>query len=93
MEVPEEDTESFVVLQKVGSTKVNHICSANMAIQSYGPSLLLAALLNEEVKEVIEESIELSEISAVRLNSDYEYTDTATKRYRYQCVYVVTHLA
>ena len=35
--------------------------------------------------------IELPTISAVYINSDYNFTDTETKRYRYQCVAVVTH--
>lgn len=91
MEVPEKDLESFVVLEKTGSSKVNHIPSATIAVQSYGKSLYEAAKLNEQVKDAIESAIELDEISAVRLNSDYNFTDTATKRYRYQALYVITY--
>jgi len=91
MEVPEKDIESFVVLEKTGSSKTNHIPSATIAAQSYGPSMYDAALLNEQVKAAIENMVELDEISAVRLNSDYNFTDTRTKKYRYQCLYVVTY--
>ena len=91
MEVPEKDLDVFVVLEKTGSSKVNHIPSATIAAQSYGKSLYEAAKLNEQVKDAIESAIELDEISAVRLNSDYNFTDTATKRYRYQALYVITY--
>lgn len=91
MEVPEKDLDTFVVLEKTGSSKVNHIPSATIAAQSYGKSLYEAAKLNEQVKDAIESAIELDEISAVRLNSDYNFTDTATKRYRYQALYVITY--
>jgi hypothetical protein len=50
-----------------------------------------AATLNEQVKQAVFDSVSLDEITAVSLNSDYNYTDTATKRYRYQAVFVITH--
>lgn len=50
-----------------------------------------AAVLNEELKEVIESMIELDEISKIKLNSDYNFTDTTTKEYRYQAVFDINH--
>lgn len=50
-----------------------------------------AAVLNEEVKAVMEQAIELDEIVSVQLNSDYNYTDTTTNRHRYQAVFDITH--
>lgn len=50
-----------------------------------------AAKLNEELKEVVENMIELDEISNVQLNSDYNFTDTTTKEYRYQAVFDINH--
>ena len=35
--------------------------------------------------------IELDNVSKAKLNSDYNYTDTAKKRYRYQAVYEVIY--
>lgn len=90
MEMPEEDIDSFVVLEKTGSSKVNHIPTATIAGQSYAPTMVEAAELNEVLKTAIEGSIELEEVSAVRLNSDYNFTNTATRKYRYQCIYVIT---
>ena len=34
---------------------------------------------------------EVASISAVRFDSDYNFTDTDTKHYRYQAVFEITH--
>ena len=49
--------------------------------------MLNAAVLNDKVKKAMDKMIELPEISSCKLNSDYNFTDTETKRYRYQAVY------
>lgn len=87
MERPESPASSYVLLEKTGSSVTNHIKSATFAIQSYAPTMCEAAELNENVKTALEASIILPEISAARLNSDYNYTDTASKQYRYQAVF------
>ena len=46
-----------------------------------------AAELNEQVKAAMEDLADLDEVSACRLNSDYNFTDTTTKHYRYQAVF------
>ena len=65
----------------------DYIYHATVALQSYSYTLLNAAVLNDKVKKAMDEMIELPEISSSKLNSDYNFTDTATKRYRYQAVY------
>ncbi|MFV0414499.1 MAG: hypothetical protein ACK5L3_14775 [Oscillospiraceae bacterium] len=91
MEVPENSALPFVVVEKTGSGRTNKIGSATFAIQSYAGSLLLAAELNEAVKSAMDDMAELAEVCSTRLNSDYNFTDTASKRYRYQAVYDITH--
>ena len=91
MEMPENASGSFVVIEKTGSSITNRITNATFAIQSYGPSLYDAAVLNEQVKEAMEDMIVRDDISRVELNSDYNYTDTALKLYRYQAVFIVTY--
>lgn len=91
MEMPEDESDSFVVIEKIGSSIANRITKATFAIQSYGASLYDAAALNEQVKEAMEDLVERDDISKVELNSDYNYTDTALKHYRYQAVFVVTY--
>jgi hypothetical protein len=92
MEEPTEDLTDYVLIEKVGSSESNHIPTATLVFQSYGASLYDAALRNLLVKTLVANSVELDEISAVRLNSDYNFTDTTTKKYRYQALFVVTYL-
>ena len=54
-------------------------------------SMYAAAKLNEEVKAIMKGIIELPEVSSCRLDSDYNFTDTATKKYRYQAVFDLVH--
>ncbi|HFU4055713.1 TPA: hypothetical protein ACGO6G_001777 [Streptococcus suis] len=82
----EDMPDSFVIFEKTSGGKKNHLNQATLAIQSYGPSLAESAMLNEEVKQVVEKMGVLPSISRVELNSDYNFTDTETKRYRYQAV-------
>lgn len=82
---------SFVIFEKVGSNKKNYINTSSFAFQSYGESLYEASKLNEKLKEAVESLIELDEIMSVKLDSDYNYTDTETKRYRYQAVYEIKY--
>lgn len=83
--------ESYVLFEKTGSGANNHISSSTYAFQSYAPTLYEAALLNAELKEILKDLIKLDEISRIKLNSDYNYTDTTTKEYRYQAVFNITH--
>ena len=46
-----------------------------------------ATFFNEKVKDVMYDLIELDEITSLHLNSDYDYTDTTIKKYRYQAVF------
>ena len=91
MEEEADLPEKYVLVEKTGSSMTNYIRHATIAIQSYAGSLYEAAELNEEVKAAMDEIIVLDEITRSELNSDYNYTDTATKRYRYQAVYDLTH--
>lgn len=91
MEEPTTPPASYVLLERTGSQDVDCIETATFALQSYGPSLYDAAVLNSEVKALLRQAVELDTISGVYINSDYNFTDTETKRYRYQCVAVVTH--
>lgn len=91
MERPVDPPAEYVIIQKTGSSKYNQICSAMVAFQSYAASLYKAATLNEAVKAAVENSIELPEISRAKLNSDYNFTNPASKQYRYQAVFNITH--
>ena len=85
------DPDTFLIVEKTGSHIENRIETSTVAVQSYGPTKLSAAELNELVKTNMENMVVRPDISAVYLNSDYPFTDTASKRYRYQAVFVITH--
>lgn len=89
--VPTAPGKSFVVIEKTGSGNKNRICSAMIAVQSYADTLLGAAQLNEAVKEAMENLTDLDSIGRCKLNTDYNFTDTAAKRYRYQAVFDIIH--
>ncbi|MCI5698474.1 MAG: hypothetical protein MR269_05545 [Clostridiales bacterium] len=80
-----------VLFEKTGGSKRNHIKSSTFAFQSYGDTLYKACELNEKLKTAVEDMAELDEIGSIRLNSDYNFTDTETKHYRYQAVFDITH--
>lgn len=86
----EQMPAAFVFVEKLGSGEKDHIKYASVALQSFGPSLYETMTLNEEVKEAMDSLIELKEIGSSNLDSDYNFTDTSTKKYRYQAVYDIT---
>lgn len=87
----ENEPASFVLIDRTGGNKKNQLKSATFIFQSYAESKYKASLLNEKVKEVVEKMEILPEISGIHLNSDYDYTDVQTKRYRYQAVFDINH--
>lgn len=90
-EEPERPPSSYILVEKLGSSIENLITASTVAVQSYAKSKLAAVELNEQVKAVMEQLVSEPEISRARLNSDYSFTDTSTKRHRYQAVFDITH--
>lgn len=91
MEYPQKPPASFIVIEKTSGGEENYIKSATFAIQSIDKTLLKAAELNERIKDAMGTLVIHSEVSSCRLNSDYNFTDPDTKRYRYQAVFNITH--
>ena len=89
LEVPEEPPAKYIVVRKTGSDVENHIYEATLAIQSYAPSLYEAIVLNGRVLAAMDDMSPANGVFSAKLNSDYEYTDTSTKEYRYQAVFQV----
>lgn len=86
-EKPANPPEEYILVEKTGSSVENYINSATVAIQSYAGSLYKAAALNEKVKGAMNGLSVLDEISSSKLNTDYNFTSTDKKQYRYQAVY------
>ena len=91
MEIPPNPPDKYVRIEKTGSGEEEHINMATFALQSYADSMYEAALLNREVIEKMKNMITLDEIFKVKLNSDYNFTDLSTKKYRYQCIFDITY--
>ena len=80
------------VIQKTGGGTIEgRVCTATLAIQSYASTLHGAAALNETLKAAMAAAADLPQIARVELNSDYNYTDTTKKLYRYQAVFDIIH--
>lgn len=89
---PEDEIpEYFVILDKSEGSQEEHIDSAMFLVQSYGPSKLAAAMLNEAAKKAMLKLEELPRIAECSLNSDYPFPDTKRNLHRYQAVFDITH--
>lgn len=93
MEIPAERVAPpFYVIQKTSGGEIEgHVGEATLAIQSYGATLYEAAYTNELLKLLMADAVALPAVTAVRLNSDYNFTDLTGKHYRYQAVYQIVH--
>ena len=93
METPEKIPDEYILIEKAGGSKENFISKALITIKSISSeSLYRAASMNEEVIKKMDQMISLPNISCSERNSDYNYTDTKTKQYRYQAVYDITYM-
>lgn len=88
---PEKPPQKYIMIEKTGSYTENRVTTSTFAIQSYAPTLLEAAELNEDVKVLMDGIIDLNVISKAKLTSDHNFTNAATKQPRYQAVYDITH--
>ena len=87
LEISETAAEQYVTVEKTGGGKTDHVNSATLAIQSRAGSMYEAAKLNEAVKKAMDRITAEDAVSRSSLNSDYNFTDVTTGKYRYQAVY------
>ena len=90
-EEPDAPPASYVLLDQKGQSKTEHIKYTRLAFNSIAPSMYEAAELAEKVIVAVESAIELDNICKIELNSNYNFTDTSSKRYRYQTLFDITH--
>lgn len=90
MEEPKAPPKKYYLIEKTGAGQNDRLFTATLAIQSYADTMLEAAELNEDLISLMLNANTLPEVTRVRLNSDYNFTDTTTKRYRYQAVFNLT---
>ena len=73
-EVPDSAPASYVLVEKTSSSRQNHINMATLAVQSYADTLFNAAALSKSVCDALYKAVE------------FNYTDTQSRKYRYQAV-------
>ena len=88
-EQPEAPPGKYILTDRTGGSESNRIRRATFAVQSYAGSLAEAAALNEEVKNALDNAGAGDGILHAQLNSDYNFTDTAKRKHRYQAVYEI----
>ncbi len=81
----------YIMVERTGGGMVNGLKNCTLAVQSISTSMYKAALLNEKVKDAMFVLPGEHNVSSSKLNSDYNFTDTTTKQYRYQAVFNLTH--
>lgn len=91
MEVPENPPVNFIIVEKVNGGRSDLLKSATFAIRCYSGTLLGAAEMNEAVKTVMDQITELNDVGSCRFDRDYNFTDTGTKRHRYQSLFVLVY--
>lgn len=87
----ENEEKKYILIEKTGGSEADYIKHATLAIQSFSDTLYSTAKLNEEVKKAMKRIAERDDVCRCELNSDYNYTDTKRKKYRYQAVFNIAY--
>lgn len=90
-QVPAKKPKRFVTVERIRMSLANHVYTTTFAVQSNAATLVDAAALDEDVRQAMLGAVQLDGITAVRLNSSYNFTDSESEQMRYQSVYDVTH--
>lgn len=91
-ERPKTPEGEYLLVERTGGSSRNGILRATIVVQSWADSLLRAAEWNRKVEKRMAQIPTLTNISSCKLNSSYNYTDTESKKYRYQAVFDITYM-
>lgn len=91
MEIPARKPNEFYILERMGGSEENFIKSSQFVIQSYAETLYRAAVMDEEAIAAMANAVTVEDVISTSLNSHYNYTDTASKQYRYQALFDIQH--
>lgn len=86
LETPETLPASFIVFRLADRGKENQINAVTLEMMSYAPSKYEAALLDEKLRDAMDNIITLPDISC-RFGGGNDSPDTSLKKYRYRCYY------
>ncbi len=99
-ERPENPPGAYYLIDKIGGGGSRFVHKSTFAIQSIvkaepSNSKESAMILNEDLKGAMISdnggALNISEVTKVELNGDYDFTDPESKEYRYQAVYEICH--
>ena len=90
-EAPESLDGEYWIIDKTGSSEENQITTTTLALQSCADDKLTASEMNDQGIAAMKAFTDRRGISAVKLITDYNFTNTAKKKYRYQAVFEITH--
>jgi len=92
-ERPADVPAKYFVIEKTSAGEKNHVSRATIAVQSISSdSMLEAAQMSKNAENAMKRLISVANVSAVRLNSAYNYTNPETKEYRYQAVFDIYYM-
>lgn len=91
-EKPKNPPGEYLLIEKAGGGPENYVDRATMVVQSYADSLYRAAAINRKVEKAMKGITELENVSKCKLNSSYNYTDTESKKYRYQAIFDIVYM-
>lgn len=106
-EEPEEydRPEAYHIIELTGEDGYDHVWTASMTIQTYGRTLLEASKLAKELRNAIRylneygldnEELEMypgyGDVGGLYVDTQYNWTDESTKRYRYQTIIEVSYM-
>lgn len=90
-ERPENLPEAFVIVEWIGAGEADHIRSATVAVQTYAGRMVDALQMCETAIEAMQALPDKNRVTAVELNSAYNYTDEEEHMYRYQAIFDLTY--
>lgn len=92
LEEPERPPKRYIIIEKTGSSERDGISGAQIAVLSYGGTMYDAASVNALVKSAMRTLADKNnDIVSAKCNSDYNFGDEKTKRYRYQAVFDIVY--
>ena len=91
LEMPKSLPEKFVVFTIVDRGRKNFIDHVTVEFHSFAKKKLDAALIDEQVRMLMEDIIFLPEIAASRFGGGNDLNDPEVDRYRYRCYFNLTY--
>lgn len=92
---PDDEPDEYLIVEQTGSGDENHIENKMVVVQTIsrdrnnGLSKVMA--INENVIAAMKKMPEYADVFRCHLNTDYNFTDTSSKKYRWQAVFDITY--